>query len=273
MELTTNKKKYLIAAAIFIILIVLAFIFLRNKKSDQKVLTLKNGNLIEAAYAVGSVKAERVFNLKTGVSSKIVERFVRIGDFVKKGAPLVQLEDLPLYRSPFDGVITSLNYEKGELVFAQTSVLSLVDTRSYYLELSLDERNITAVRKNQKARVSFEGERKSLRDGTVRSIYSNNGDFLVAVDMDFSNLSVLPGMTCDVAIQLETHKDVLLVPLGVIDSGGKVTVLKDGKPNLVSVVVLASDGEFAMIAPSELKEGDLVQLRKNPISSGFGGAH
>ncbi len=267
------SKKVILTTTVVagIVIIALGVFFFRSPAAKMQTVTLKKGDMTEAAYAVGTVKAERSYNLKTGAPSRVIERYVRIGDKVKKGDRLVQLEGFPTYYAPFDGVITALAYEKGELVFAQTAVVTLVDYNSFYLELNMDERTISSIRKGQDVRISFEGSRDTLVKGTVRTVYASEGDFLVAVDADFGGLSLLPGMTCDVAVQIRTFKDQLLVPLGAVSTGGDVIVVREKEKITVPVVRGASDGEYTLITSGNLREGDTVLIPK--VASAGGSPH
>lgn len=259
-------KKHRIGTAVAIgilIVVVLSIRSSRNKKNLDTAI-IKRGDIVEAAYAVGTVKADKTFNIKTGVASKLLERYVRVGDIVKKGQKLLHLDEFPEYRAPFDGVVTALNYEVGELVFAQTIVLTVVNMDSLYLELSMDERVVGSIRPGQEARISFEGQRNSARTGKVRSIYASDGQFLVLVDFDTKGLSILPGMTCDVAIQIEKHKNKLLLPLGAIDANGQITIVRPhGKPEKISVELGPSDASFTIISNDLVKDGDIVEIPKD----------
>lgn len=272
MKKKLSARKWWIIGAILLVVIAGLFFWLRPRKQKDITVELKRGDLIEAAYAIGTVKADHVFNLKTGVSSRVLERFVRLGDTVKKGDRLINLDGFPLYRAPFDGVVTVLAYDVGELVFANTVVLTVVQADSLYLELSMDERVVGGVRQGQEARISFEGQRETKpRTGTVRSIYATDGQFLVIVDFDRKGLSLLPGMTADVALTVAKHEDKLLLPLGAMTATGEVTVMRHGKPETIHVVPGASDGNYVVIDTPELKEGDRVLLVKEKPRPGGGG--
>lgn len=272
MKKKSSPRKWWIIGGVSVLAIVGLVLWLRPKAAPEVTVKLERGDLVEAAYAVGTVKADHVFNLKTGVSTRMLERFVRLGDPVKKGAPLVNLDGFPVYRAPYDGVVTALTYDVGELVFANTVVLTVVQADALYLELSMDERVVGGVRKGQKARISFEGQRGAkAREGVVRSIYANEGQFLVILDFDREGLALLPGMTADVALMVAEHKDKLLLPLGAMTATGEVTVVRGDKTATIRVVPGPSDGNYTAIESSELKEGDTVRLVKEKTRGGPGG--
>tara|TARA_B110001454_G_C12723270_1_gene436152 strand:- start:31478 stop:32302 length:825 start_codon:yes stop_codon:yes gene_type:complete len=247
-----KKGKYILISIISAVTVLgLAF---KPSSGAKRTVQIHRGDLVEAVYAIGSVKAERVFNLKIGVTSKLLERYVRPGDRVKKGDKLVQFEGLKTIYAPFDGMITTVAYEKGELVFSQTVIVTVVDTSSYYIEISVDERNVPLIKAGQNVDISFEGARDQKISGKVRSVYSNAGEFLVAIDADLSKISLLQGMTCDVAVRLDEHKNQILIPLGAIDKDGHVKVIRNGRPQTVSLKIGAKNSQYSI-----LKEGDIFE--------------
>ncbi|OYZ24371.1 MAG: hypothetical protein B7Y39_01565 [Bdellovibrio sp. 28-41-41] len=256
------KKKTYILIAIISVATVLGLVF-KTGSGAKRTVEIKRGDLVEAVYAIGSVKAERVFNLKMGVTSKMIERYVRPGDQVKKGDKLVDLEGLKTIYAPFDGMITTVAFEKGELVFAQAVIVTVVDTSSYYIEISVDERNIPLIKAGQIVDISFEGVRDQKISGKVRSVYSNDGEFLVAIDADLSKISLLQGMTCDVAVRLEEHRNQILIPLGALDKDGRVKVMRDGRTKSVALKVGAKNSQYLILKEGDVFEHDEVVIEDN----------
>lgn len=245
-----NKKVLIgVIAVAVIVVIVVAFKF---KKAPEKTYKVTKGDLIEATYAVGLVKADQVYNLKLGVNSKMIERLVRVGDRVKKGQALFRLDSFPLFTAPFDGVVTALNYEMGELVFANSVVVTLLNDKKLYLELSLDERSITKVKPGQVARIGFTSFKKELK-GKVRAQFSTSEQFYVHVDfvdLNFDEYKPLVGMTADVSIITNEYKDSLLVPVAAINEKNEVVCCNERKRIPLDIKYRSS--EFAAVANSEL---------------------
>jgi HlyD family secretion protein len=95
----------------------------------------------------------------------------------------------------------------------------------------------------------------------------------VVLSVDNSELRLLPGMTANVRILINTIKNTLRVPnaalrfrpAGTTQTGRKergtstIYVLSDdGRPRPVQVKTSLSDGSFTAISSDELHEGDLV---------------
>ena len=160
--------------------------------------------------------------------------------------------------APFDGTVTALPVKVGENVFAQTVVLELTDLQDRYVTVSLEQRAAIRVRRGQTARLSFENMRDTALAGTVESVYSRAGDFLVRIEVPDLPTQILPGMTADVAINIRQRSGALLVPVAAIREGS-VAVKRDGiVPVRVEVTTGLADGAFAEVTAGDLKPGDRV---------------
>src|SRR4051812_30531659 len=123
------KAHKIIAGIACLILIIIPILVKTNlSKSDANQVTspIQKGDIIEGVYGIGTVMANRSFQLQIGVTSVIEKMFVKEGDHVKKGQPLMVIDTITS-RAPFDGVITSLPYKVGELVYMQFPILTLTD--------------------------------------------------------------------------------------------------------------------------------------------------
>ena len=211
---------------------------------------IQRGSIIESVYGIGTVTATRRYQVKTGVTSTIRGLFVKEGDDVKKGRLLIDL-DGARFSAPFDGTITSLPFKIGESVFSQAVILQLVDLSDRYLLVSLTQQGAVRVKRGQTAQLNFEGMREKSYEGSVESIYSQDGNFLVRINAQHLPAQLLPGMTADVAIGVAEHRDVLVAPTaGVLENKAQV---KRGDANLFTaqVQVGISDGDRTEIIGGE----------------------
>jgi multidrug efflux pump subunit AcrA (membrane-fusion protein) len=265
-----NNRKIASGIIFLCFAIFLGFNF-KNKYNSVERSPLKRGDLTTAIYGSAQLKTDRSFDLKIGTSAKILELRKSIGSKVNKGDLIVIFDNLPSFKSPLDGVITALNFKNGETVFAQSTVLSIVDPKDFYLEMSLDQKSIRLVRPGQSARISFDGYRDLQIDGVVSSTFSNNGLFYGIIKLQNADPSFLSGMSADISIVTETKKDVLLAPLGAIKDG-KILIEKNYKLSEVNVAVGVDDGAFAEILGENIQAGDIAILRSSmPTSSKFNG--
>ena len=220
----------------------------------------RRGPVIEAVYGLGTVVAPRTFQLKTGVNLVLRKVFVKEGDNISAGTPLVQFDEPVSTRAPFDGIVTSVPFREGEVIFPQVPVVTLVNLSNLYLEVSLEQQAALRVRKSQAAVVTFESLRSQRFNGRVTSVYPKDNQFIVRIDLDKFPEGALPGMTADTAIEIARRENVLTVPLLSI-SDGKTTRVRDGHRAKTPVQIGIIDGQWAEIISGDVQEADEVILR------------
>ncbi|OGX05556.1 MAG: hypothetical protein A2Z88_09115 [Omnitrophica WOR_2 bacterium GWA2_47_8] len=257
------KKNNILIAVVAAVLLFIVFKIQRSKASEDGQLSdpIQKGTIIESVYGIGTVMANRSFEFKAGVINTLHTVFVKEGDFVKQSSPLIELDGGVVIKAPFDGTITALPFKVGETIFAQSFILDLVDLQDRYLVVSLEQRGALRVRRGQVAKLSFDGLREESFEGVVDSVYSNENNFLVRIDISKLPPQVLPDMTADVAIGIQERKDVLLVPVAAIEEG-KVYVQRGAGKELVSIKTGIIDGAMAEVISGDLKPGDRLVIRK-----------
>lgn len=221
---------------------------------------LQKGTLIESVYGIGTVTATKSFQLKPGVTDTIRRLFVKEGDAVKRGEPLVHFDGGARMTAPFDGTVTRLPVKTGETVFSQSVILDLVDLLDRYLIVSLEQRSALKVRRGQNARLSFDGFREQSFEGSVESVYSSGDNFLVRIDAPRLPPQILPGMTADVAIGIAEHPGALLAPVSAIQAGRAIRKRGEGRADAVPVQTGVVDGAMAQILSGDLREGDRLWI-------------
>ncbi len=146
-----------------------------------------------------------------------------------------------IIRSPIDGVVVSRDYDVGQTVAASFQAPTLFtiaeDLTRMQLTCDVDEADIGQVEVAQAVRFSVDTFPESEFQGKVSQIRlspktaSNVVTYPVIVEVDNRELSLLPGMTADVRIQVAQADGVLRVPssalrfrpemLGLQTAGGR----------------------------------------------------
>jgi multidrug efflux pump subunit AcrA (membrane-fusion protein) len=207
--------------------------------------------------------ANKSYQLKVGVVSTIEELYVREGDTVKKGAKLAKIDSI-IYRAPFQGTVTNLPYKIKENVFSNVPILTIVNLADRYLIISLEQQGALRVKQGQTVKMSFDTIREQNYDGVVQSVYSHEGNFLARIDLSNLPLRILPGMTADVAIAIETREHVILVPVAALERGGTVWRKRGrGIPSQVQIKTGIVDQAMAEVVSGDLSVGDRLLIRKN----------
>lgn len=135
--------------------------------------------------------------------------------------------------APFDGVVSALNVEKGEIVITGTmnnpgtQILVVSDLSRMLVRAEVDETDVVDMQLGQKAKISVDAFPDTTFEGTVTeigntakrsSISSVEGqtNFEVKVVFDHQVDAVRPGMTADVDIATGTHEKTLAVPIQAV---------------------------------------------------------
>ena len=132
--------------------------------------------------------------------------------------------------APFDGVVSALNVEKGEIVITGTmnnpgtQILVVSDLSGMLVRAEVDETDVVDMKVGQTARISVDAFPDTTFPGTVteigntakRSVISSvegQTNFEVKVVFDHQVPAIRPGMTADVDIATGTHEKTLVVPI------------------------------------------------------------
>ena len=221
----------------------------------------RQGPVVEAVYGLGTVVAPHTFQLKTGVNQVLRKVFFKEGDEVKAGAALVKFDQSADTRAPFDGIVTSLPFKEGEVIFPQLPVVTLVNLKGLYLEVSLEQQAALRVRGGQSAIVTFESLQSQRFSGKVTSVFPKDNQFIVRIDLERFPPGALPGMTADTAIEIGRKENAMTVPVRSIFEG-KVTVVRGGHKRKIPVQLGVVDGQWAEIVGGDLKADDDLVVRK-----------
>ncbi len=135
--------------------------------------------------------------------------------------------------APFDGVVSALNVEQGEIVITGTmnnpgtQILVVSDLSRMLVKADVDETDVVDIRLGQKAKITVDALPDTSFVGTVvevgntakRSITSTvegQTNFEVKVVFDDNVPAVRPGMTADVEVATATHTKTRGVPIQAV---------------------------------------------------------
>lgn len=256
------KKRYFI-----IILLIAAFVagsFFWLKKPSYELVSAKMGPMIETVYGLGKVKTHRKYDVKVGVITYVKRIYVKEGQEVKEGAPLILFSETRIFRAPFDGTVTDIVYHESDSVVPQSTVLTMLDLNHMFIEVSLEQEGALRVRKGQAAKVLFESIKGELLPGKVVAIFPKHDEFLVHIEVEGLGENVLPGMTADVSIVVSSNKEVLLVPMQALTNGFLLVQRESQELVKVPVKIGGIDGEWAEVLDGDVRAGDqiVVNIKK-----------
>lgn len=187
--------------------------------------------------------------------------------------------------SPVDGTVIAREVDVGQTVAASFQTPNLFkiaeDLSQMQIETSVSEADIGVIKEGQAVTFTVDAYPNQTFDGTVRQIRlsptttSNVVVYTVVIDVDNSDLRLMPGMTAFVTIVVTEKHDVFKVQNaalvlrkfdGIVDNAGDATpndhlaIQRDGKVILIPYIkglVTATETE---IISDELRDGDRVVI-------------
>lgn len=198
----------------------------------------------------------------------------------KKNSLSDALEKLADYtiKAPFDGMIASVSAKKNDSVSSATSLATLV-TGQKIAEVSLNEIDITKIKSDQKATLTFDAISDLTITGDVVEVDAigtvSQGvvSYNVKISFDTDDDRIKPGMSVSAAIIIDSKQDVLVISSSAIKTknGNKYVEVPNenvsttdnqgiklsSTPKQVSIETgIASDSMTEII--SGINEGDFV---------------
>lgn len=182
--------------------------------------------------------------------------------------------------SPVDGVVISRNVDVGQTVAAsfQTPELFSVaqDLTKMQIEANVSEADIGKVKVGQDVTYTLDGYQDSIFEGKVLQVrispttVQNVVTYTVIIQVNNEDMKLIPGMTANISIITSKKTDVMSVANAALkftpntDGSGQkyqeqgVWVMKDKKPERISIKTGASDDTHTEIISDKIKEGDEV---------------
>jgi len=182
--------------------------------------------------------------------------------------------------APFDGTIISVGAEVGDLVSANTNVITLADLTDLRILAIVDETDISQVEVGQKATITFDAfpGRRFRGDVLEVPLEGRLAQNVVSYEVPLSlegteGVSLRPGMTANLNIVVGRRENALLLSALAIQQGedGDVVMVQDSPegPAVETRVELGlSDGAYVEIVRG-LNEGDRVVFEyQSPLEAG-----
>ena len=145
--------------------------------------------------------------------------------------------------APFDGVVLDVTTEVGEWISPAPPgvfiprVIDLIDPAALYVSAPIDEADVARLRLGLPVRITLDAFREESFEGTLTYISSfvetredQNRTLRVEAVFEETSLPVnlLPGLSADLEIILDSRSDVVRIPTYALLEGDKVFLLEDG---------------------------------------------
>ena len=199
--------------------------------------------------------------------------------------------DSPLVEAPFDGIVTEISAQVGDVVQIGSQAVQINDLSELYLEVRISEVDIPFVAIGQTAELVFDAYFETTFTGEVIEIAlvgtAAQGvvEYPVRIQMLDADERIKPGMTAAVNIVVEEKEDVFVVPndaIVSIDGQEHVFVLRNGEYESVTVDLGSYSDRYSEVIEADIDEGELIALNPpseitgqtpfgGPPQGGFGG--
>lgn len=255
------KKTLRISLVVIVALLIITLWMLYHRSATHaNWQPVKQGPIVSAIYGLGTVKAEKIYRLEVGVISHVKKLYVREGDDVQKDQPLIEFDNLPQYKAPFSGTITSLPLHVNETVYPQTEVLLLMDLADRYVLVSLEQEAAMKIHKGQKVRLSFSGLPNQVFNGVVSTVYPKDQESYAKIMVTQLPASILPQMSSDVAIVIDEKANALSIPIQALHNSA-VTIRRLGKTQQIVVEVGAMNEDYIEVLSNNIQAQDEVWVK------------
>jgi RND family efflux transporter MFP subunit len=178
--------------------------------------------------------------------------------------------------APSDGSVVSVDLKKSYVLSAQDyssrTAIKLVDINTIKFQGTVDEIDISKVKRGQKANITIDAVPNRVFTGTVKFISpfgTQTGKvikFAITIELDPTDVPLRGGLSATADISIYSAKNVLLVPVSVIattPAGPVVAVLDEatGQVERRRITIGQQNFQFAEVL-SGLKEGEKLQAIK-----------
>lgn len=192
---------------------------------EQKELNARNSkaNYASALLRYGQLKKQLDFSARQ--SQKILE------------ITSSQANDL-IVRSEVTGKVFSVLKKQGEMVTALTPIAVLGERDNFYLELQVDEYDISKINVNQKVMITMDSYRGRVFEGVVSKIYpmmnERSKTFTLEAVFVKGPERIYPNLTAESNIVITTKERALLIPRNCLLEGGYV-MMENGEKRKIEI--------------------------------------
>ncbi len=249
----SKKLKKTLSAFVVLVLAGGLYYFMREKTPDPKDrlgLTVRE-KIVQRVTLAGNIEPNRMSALNAPYEGYIQKLYVKLGQKVKKGEPLVSIvqslnagdESFPI-RAPFDGTVVQLLKTEGQFVKpgdVKDYIMRIDDLSRLFIHANAPEIDMVKVRKNQKTDIKASAILNRTYEGVVREIslaatareqWGSRAQIEYLIKMEILNFdeALKPGMSCLIDIVTNEKDGVIALAHEFIhlDGDNPFVVLEDG---------------------------------------------
>jgi len=152
--------------------------------------------------------------------------------------------------SSIKGKVYSINKEPGETVRFQEILAIVGDDKTFYLELEIDQEDVMKIEVGQEVFIRLDAFKGEIIKGEIRKVNPivnvSSQTFIAEAAVIDSSLKLIPGLTGEANILLETKKNALSIPSAylkndslVLTENKKEVKVKTGMKSLDQIEILS----------------------------------
>lgn len=251
-----------------------------REKTQEQTIVISRGDLLQRVTIAGNIEALKTTLVTAPYDGYVQKIFVKIGDKVKSGDPLVSVsqtlqitENVYPIRAPFPGTIVQVLRTEGEFIKqgdTNNYILRLDDMSKLFVQADVPEIDIVKIKKGQEAIIkaspildrSYKGVVREISLASNQQASANNrsqAEYRVKLEVTAFDELLKPGMSTILDIIPDKRMDVLVLPHEYInknDKGDYTVTMKDGS---VRKIEIGLQNETMVEVTGGLKEGEVVR--------------
>lgn len=177
-----------------------------------------------------------------------------------------------IIRSPIDGTVTKQDVKKGEIISANSPLISIVSSQKFEIESNVPEVDISKIKINDPARITLDTFGNEILFNAVvisidpgENLIEGVATYKVKLQFTGDENRIKPGMTANIDIETDKKAGVLLVPQRLVaQRSGNFIILVEKSPGqieerIIEIGLKGSDGNTEVV--SGLKEGEKLVIK------------
>jgi len=182
--------------------------------------------------------------------------------------------DKTIIRSPINGLVIKQDAKIGEIVSANTTIISIISANQFEVESDIPEADIAKVKIGDTAKITLDAygesvvfDAKVVKIDPAETVIEGVATYKTTLQFDKDDDRIKSGMTANIDVSTDKRENVLVIPQrAVITRGSDKFVLVDNNTSSpderqIQTGLRGSDGNVEII--SGLKEGERVSTIGN----------
>ncbi|MCC5910358.1 MAG: efflux RND transporter periplasmic adaptor subunit [Clostridiaceae bacterium] len=247
---------------------------------ESEAVSKQNLESVESAMKMAQEQYHLAKDSLTLAEEKTIEEGIRSAEMQVKQAQLAydhaktQVENATI-TSPITGTISSINIQVGELAGTAGPAMTIIDTSSVYVNMTVTESIINSLHVGDVAKVKVPAASSELFEGSIANIGLNRDDRLqgypVKILVNNKEGLLKGGMSAEVILPLDQVLDSLVIPISsIVNENGQqiVYIVHEGRAERREVSLGISNEKFAQVLDGLEKGEKLIVQGQNFIHHG-----